>query len=175
LIHGGHPSINALVMTFSMLVSIAASVLFGLAPALETSRIDLTEALKEGSRGSTLGRRLLRESMVAFEVCASLVLLIGAALLVRSFIGLERTSPGFRSENVLVARISLPVAQYPEPTQRNTFARSLLERMARDPWSAIRRNGRLSPVQRWPGKWRGRIRRASAQPSPHESIDGGGM
>ncbi|PYX55512.1 MAG: hypothetical protein DMG76_17925, partial [Acidobacteria bacterium] len=58
LIHGSHPAINAWVMGFSIVVSIATSMLFGLAPALETSRIDLTEALKEGSRGSTTGRRL---------------------------------------------------------------------------------------------------------------------
>ncbi len=129
LIHGGHPAINAWVMGFSIFVSIAASMLFGLAPALETSRIDLTEALKEGSRGSTMGRRLLRESMVAFEVCASLVLLIGAGLLVRSFVRLERTSPGFQSENVLAGFVSLPVAQYREPAQRAAFARSALERV----------------------------------------------
>jgi putative ABC transport system permease protein len=129
LIHGSRPSINVWVMGFSLFVSIVASVLFGLAPALETSRIDLTEALKEGSRGSTAGRRMLRESMVAFEVCASLVLLIGAGLLVKSFVRLEHTSPGFRSENVLTAFVSLPVAQYREPSQRAAFARSVLERV----------------------------------------------
>jgi putative ABC transport system permease protein len=104
-------------------------MLFGIAPALETSRIDLTDALKEGSRGSTTGRRLLRESMVAFEVCASLVLLIGAGLLVRSFVRLEHTNPGFQSEKVLTAFVSLPVAQYREPSQRAAFARSVLERV----------------------------------------------
>jgi putative ABC transport system permease protein len=129
LIHGARPSVNAWVMGFSLFVSIAASMLFGIAPALETSRIDLTEALKEGSRGSTVGRRLLRESMVAFEVCASLVLLIGAGLLVRSFVRLEHTSPGFQSEKVLTAFVSLPVAQYREPSQRAAFARSVLERV----------------------------------------------
>jgi putative ABC transport system permease protein len=129
LIHGARPSINAWVMGFSLFVSIAASMLFGIAPALETSRIDLTEALKEGSRGSTVGRRLLRESMVAFEVCASLVLLIGAGLLVRSFVRLEHTSPGFQSEKVLTAFVSLPVAQYREPSQRAPFARLVLERV----------------------------------------------
>jgi len=129
LIPGSHPTVNAWVMGFSIVVSIATSMLFGLAPALETSRIDLTEALKEGSRGSTTGRRLLRESMVAFEVGVSLVLLIGAGLLVRSFIRLERTSPGFHSENVLTAFVSLPVAQYREPAQRAAFARSVLERV----------------------------------------------
>jgi predicted permease len=129
LTHGGRPSINAWVMGFSIFVSIVASILFGLAPALETSRIDLTEALKEGSRGSAMRRRLLRESMVGFEVCASLVLLIAAGLLVRSFVFLERTSPGFQSENVLTAFVSLPLAQYREPAQRAAFARSVLERV----------------------------------------------
>ncbi len=129
LIHGARPSINAWVMGFSLFVSIAASMLFGIAPALETSRIDLREALKEGSHRSTVGRRLLRESMVAFEVCASLVLLIGAGLLVRSFVRLEHTSPGFQSEKVLTAFVSLPVAQYREPSQRAAFARSVLERV----------------------------------------------
>jgi putative ABC transport system permease protein len=129
LIHGPRPSINAWMLGFSIFVSVAASVLFGLAPAIETSRIDLTEALKDGSRGSTAGRKLLRESMVAFEVCASLVLLIGSGLLVTSFVRLERTSPGFHPENVLVASVSLPVAQYQEPAQRAAFARSVLERV----------------------------------------------
>ena len=129
LIHGGMPAINTWVMGFSILVSILASVLFGLAPALETSRIDLVETLKEGSRGATAGRRLLRESMVALEVGASLVLLIGAGLLIESFVRLERTSPGFRPENVLTAQLSLPVAQYREPAQRAAFARSLLDRV----------------------------------------------
>jgi putative ABC transport system permease protein len=129
LIHGGRPSVNAWVMGFSIFVSIVASILFGLAPALETSRIDLTEALKEGSRGSGMRPRLLRESMVAFEVCTSLVLLIAAGLLVRSFVLLERTSPGFQSENVLTAFVSLPLAQYREPAQRAAFARSVLERV----------------------------------------------
>jgi putative ABC transport system permease protein len=128
LIHGARPSINAWVMGFSGFVSIAASVLFGIAPALETSA-DLTGALKEGSRGSTVGRKRLRKSIVAFEVGASLVLLIGAGLLVRSFVRLEHTNPGFQSEKVLTAFVSLPVVQYREPSQRAAFARSVLERI----------------------------------------------
>ena len=129
LIRGASPSLNAWVMGFSVFVSIVASTLFGLAPALETSRVDIVETLKEGARGSAGGRKLLRESMVAFEVCISLVLLIGAGLLVRSFVRLQHTSPGFQSENVLTAFVSLPVAQYKEPAQRAAFGRSLLERV----------------------------------------------
>jgi putative ABC transport system permease protein len=129
LIHGSRPSLNAWVMCFSLVLAIASSVLFGLAPAFEISRFDLTDALKEGSRGTSMGRKYLRESLVALEVCLSLVLLIGAGLLVRSFSRLQHTNPGFRSENVLTAFLSLPVAQYREPSQRAAFARSALERI----------------------------------------------
>jgi putative ABC transport system permease protein len=129
LIRGTHPDINAWVLVFSILLSIAASVIFGLAPALEISRTDLNDALKEGSRGSTGGRRLLRESMVALEVAASLVLLIGAGLLVRSFVRLERADPGFRSGNVLTAQMILPVVQYKQPSQLGAFQKALMERV----------------------------------------------
>jgi putative ABC transport system permease protein len=128
LIQGTQPAINGWVMAFTMLLSIAASVIFGLAPALETSRIDLNDALKESSRGSTGGRRFLRESMVAIEVAASLMLLIGAGLLVRSFVRLEHADPGFRAENVLTGIIVLPVNQYKQPAQIAAFETSLLDR-----------------------------------------------
>src|SRR5260370_3177534 len=76
-----------------------------------------------------MGRRVLGESMVAFEVGGSLVLLIGAGVLVRSFVRLKRQSPGFQSENGLAGFVSLPVDQYREPAQRAAFARSALERV----------------------------------------------
>ena len=98
LIRGTQPAINGWVMAFTMILSFAASVIFGSAPALETSRVDLNDALKESSRGVTGGRRLLRESMVAIEVAASLMLLIGAGLLVRSFVRLERADQDFATK-----------------------------------------------------------------------------
>ncbi|MGA3190004.1 MAG: ABC transporter permease [Bryobacteraceae bacterium] len=130
LITGTQPAINGWVMAFTMLLSIGASIIFGIAPALETSRIDLNDALKESSRGVTGGRRILRESMVSIEVAASLILLIGAGLLVRSFVRLEHSDPGFRAENVLTGTLVLPVNQYKEPVQIAAFERSLLERAA---------------------------------------------
>jgi putative ABC transport system permease protein len=128
LIRGTQPAINGWVMAFTMLLSVAASMIFGLAPALEMSRVDLNDALKESSRGATGGRRFLRESMVAIEVAASLMLLIGAGLLVRSFIQLEHAAPGFNTENVLTGTIVLPVNQYKQPAQIAAFEKSLLER-----------------------------------------------
>jgi putative ABC transport system permease protein len=129
LIRGPQPAINAWAAAFSLLVSMAASVIFGLAPAIELSQVDLNDALKETARGSTAGRRLLRESLVIFEVAASIVLLIGAGLLVSSFVHLQRADPGFRSENVLTAIIPLPVTDYPLSWQRIAFQRTLLERL----------------------------------------------
>jgi len=129
LIPGLQPAVNVWVMVFSFLLSFAASVVFGLAPAIQTSDIDVNDALKESSRGSTGARRLMRESMVVIEVAVSLVLLIGAGLLVRSFIRLESASPGFRPENVLIALISLPITDYPLLSQRVAFKGALLERV----------------------------------------------
>ncbi len=128
LIQGTQPAINGWVMAFTMLLSIGASMIFGLAPAVEMSRIDLNDTLKESSRGVTGGRRFLRESMVAIEVAASLVLLIGAGLLVRSFVRLQHAAPGFRAANVLTGTIVLPVNQYTQPAQIAAFETSLLER-----------------------------------------------
>lgn len=128
LIRGTQPAINGWAMAFTILLSFAASLIFGLVPALETSRVDLNDALKESSRGVAGGRRFLRESMVAIEVAASLMLLIGAGLLVRSFVRLERADPGFRAENVLTASLVLPVNQYKQPSQIAAFETSLLER-----------------------------------------------
>lgn len=128
LIRGTQPAMNGWVLFFSIALSVSASVLFGLAPTLAASRVDLADSLREGARGSTAGRRLLRESMVALEVAVSLVLLIGTGLLVRSFLKLAGENPGFRSENVLTATVSLPAAQYHEAAQRAVFARTLLER-----------------------------------------------
>jgi putative ABC transport system permease protein len=129
LIPGLQPAINGWVMAFSLLLSIGANLVFGLAPAIETAGTDVNDALRENSRGSSGGRRILRECIVVFEVAASVVLLIGAGLLVRSFVRLENTNTGFRPENLLTGVVPLPVTDYPLPAQRIAFERSLLERV----------------------------------------------
>lgn len=128
LIRGQQPQVNLWVLGFTVAISALASVIFGLAPAMETSRIDLSDALKEGSRGSSGGRRFLRESMVAVEVAISLVLLIGAGLLVRSFVRLESSDAGFNPRNILTAAVVLPGAQYPVKAQHE-FRRAVMERV----------------------------------------------
>ena len=127
LIRGTQPAMNFWVLLFSLALSIATSLLFGLAPALAISRVDLAESLKEGSRGSTARRRVLRQSLVAFEIAASLILLIGGGLLARSFANLVNEDPGFRRKNVLAATLVLPPAHYSQP-QKLAFTRALLDR-----------------------------------------------
>ena len=129
LIPGPQPAINGWAMAFSLLLSILASIIFGVTPAIETSGVNVNDALKESSRGSSGGRRVLRESIVVIEVAASLVLLIGAGLLVRSLVRLESIDPGFRSKNVLTAVVPLPITDYPLPSDRIVFERALLERV----------------------------------------------
>ncbi|MFN2541935.1 MAG: ABC transporter permease [Chthoniobacterales bacterium] len=108
--------LSVLAMTFG--VSVVTGILFGLVPALVSSKPELTEALKEGGRGSTAGvhRNRLRNSLIVAETVLALVLLIGAGLLVKSFIRLQSVSPGFNPHNVLTADVSLPVLKYPRGT-----------------------------------------------------------
>lgn len=97
------------VLLFTALVALLTGVGFGLVPALSASRPDLHEALKDGTRGTTVGRGRLRKALVVFEVALSLILLIGAGLMVRSFVHLRAVDPGFRVDHALMLRVSLPV------------------------------------------------------------------
>src|SRR5256885_1354607 len=95
--------------------AVATGILIGLIPALASGKPELTEALKEGGRGSTTGlrRNRLRNSLVIAEVALALVLLVGAGLLLKSFVRLQNVNPGFESRNVLTMEVSLPLMKYP--------------------------------------------------------------
>jgi putative ABC transport system permease protein len=123
---------NSAVFGFTFVVSILTGVLFGLAPALKSARPDLIETLKEGgktSAGSAAGTRL-RSSLVAIEIAIALTLLIGAGLLINSFIRLNRVELGYRPENVLLARLSLSGPGYPGGDERIAFLQRVCERIA---------------------------------------------
>jgi len=106
--------LNAAVFAFTLLIALSTGMLFGLAPALQAAGADLQQSLRDGGRGSTGGVRhaRLRSFLVVGEVSLACVLLIGAGLMLRSFVNLLRTDPGFRPEHVLTASLSLPAEQY---------------------------------------------------------------
>jgi putative ABC transport system permease protein len=122
--------VDPIALGFTLLTCIVTGLLFGLAPALTTSRIDLTTALKQGGKGSTSGGRLLKNAFVVAQVALSLVLLTGAGLMVRSFLLVRAVSPGFDSRELLTARVSLPVSRYSSYEQCASFARQLNDRIA---------------------------------------------
>jgi predicted permease len=112
-------------------VAFITGLLFGLAPALRLARPELQSSLKEGTRGGSVGRaqQRLGRVLVAGEVALAVVVVIGAALLVRSFWMLRNVDPGFDPSNVLAVDVALPVARY-DPNATTTFYRQLVERMA---------------------------------------------
>src|ERR1700676_2136842 len=122
------------VLAFTLLVSLATGILFGLAPAF-SSRHVTHDALKEGGRGGTAGAgsQRLRGALVVAEVALSLTLLVGAGLLIRSFLRLQEVDTGFRPEGVLTMRVSLPEEKYTKVEQTRTFYRELLDRIRRLP------------------------------------------
>jgi putative ABC transport system permease protein len=123
------------VLLFTVLVSLATGLLFGLAPVVAVSRADTHSALKEGGRGGTAGAasRRLRGALVVLEVALALALLAGSGLLIRSFLHLQEVDGGFRADGVLTLRLALPEQKYSRPAQTRAFYRDLLGLVRRLP------------------------------------------
>ncbi len=122
-------SIDGSVLLFALGISVATGILFGLAPAWQASRSSIGSVLKEGGRSSTASSgRWVRSGILVAEVAMSIVLLVGAALLLRSFARLTNVDPGFRPEHVLAFRVALPNT-YPKRPQRVAFFNTLLDRL----------------------------------------------
>lgn len=121
--------IDAVTFIFTLVVTLVTGVLFGLAPALGASKPDLNQMLKESGRGTAGGRRRLRESLVVAELALALVMLVGAGLLMNSFLKLQAVDPGFNPNHLLTMTVSLNGAsQYVGPA-REAFYRQLTERL----------------------------------------------
>ncbi|HJU65029.1 MAG TPA: ABC transporter permease [Gemmatimonadaceae bacterium] len=114
--------VDANVLAFTLGLSLLTAILFGLAPALQAARQAGEEALKDGARATASGgRRRLRNVLVVAEIAFAVVLLVGAGLLISSFVRLRRLDPGFRPENVVAMKVGLPRSMYPEPLRRVAF------------------------------------------------------
>ena len=117
--------VDAPVLVFTLAVSLLTGLLFGLAPALQASRPNLTEGLKEGERGSSGRRQRLRSVLVVGEVALTLTLLVGAGLLIQSFRRVLQVDPGFKAQNLLTMQVSVnnpdgqQVANFFEQLQQN--------------------------------------------------------
>jgi putative ABC transport system permease protein len=121
--------IDLRVLGFTAAITLLTGLLFGAAPALQTSRVDLNDTLKEGGRGASGVRSRARSLLVVAEIALSLVVLVGAGLMIQSFLRLKRVNIGLDAHNVLTANVSLPRARYKEDDQRIAFYKQLLERM----------------------------------------------
>jgi putative ABC transport system permease protein len=119
----GSVGIDWRVLTFSLLVSLVTSLLFGLAPAFMGTRLNLVDALKQGGRSGTPGRssQRVRGLLVITEMAMCLMLLLGASLLVRSLVRLQGQNLGIRQDHLLRGRIYLPPVRYPNPAVRTRF------------------------------------------------------
>ncbi len=123
--------VNRTVFLFTLAISVITGIVFGLVPALQASKPDLNEGLKECGRGSSGGprRHRVRAALVVTEIALSLVLLVGAGLMIRSFSRLLAVDPGFKSDNVLTAFVSLPLSKYPQHQAQVAFFDGLIERL----------------------------------------------
>lgn len=128
-------SIDGRVLAFTFFVSIITALIFGFLPALQFSKPDLQGSLKEGGRGATTGsaRSRIRNLMVVAEVALALVLLVGAGLLMRSFVNLLSVDPGFVKENVLALQVFVYADKYRAPQQRAAFFNETVDRISSVP------------------------------------------
>jgi len=110
-------NVDLVVLIVTAVVAVGTGILFGLIPAFASAKPELTEALKEGGRGSTSGarRNQVRNSLVVAEIALALVLLVGAGLLLKSYARVQDVNPGFNPNNVLTMEVSLPQLKYPSP------------------------------------------------------------
>lgn len=151
----GEVRIDGAVLGAAAFASVACGLAFGLMPALAASHVDLREALGDGGgRGASQSRTSLRgtRTLVAAQLAIAVVLLVGAALLVRTFAHLVRTDVGYRTDaSILTFRVNLPPAKYPEPEARGALLRTFVERVHALP--GVRLVG-YTAVSPWNGGWK---------------------
>ena len=127
------------VLAFTLLLGVVTGIVFGVVPAISVIRGNTNSLLKDDATRGSAGRAtgFFRAALVVAEVAITLVLLVGAGLLIKSFANLQRVDPGFQSENVLTAQIALPASRYPQPEARRAFWQRLAEKAKQIPGASV--------------------------------------
>ena len=166
----GEVAVNGRAFAFALALSVATGLLFGLAPAARALRLDLRGGLGEGGRAlaghRSAGRT--RALLVLAEVALACMLLIGAALLLRSFVRLQQVDPGFTPRGILTARVTLPRARYDDPVRQTAFADALLEQVRSLPGVASAALTSDAPLGDGPPYWSFAV--AGVEPPPPEVV-----
>lgn len=162
--------VNGVVIAFTFGIAFLTSLIFGLIPALQTSRPQIEQSLRDTSRGSTGGARShrLRFAFVVSQFALSLVLLVGAGLLIRSFAELRAVEPGFEARGVVTFWQALPKARYGEVDQQTRFFDQLLAKLTSLP--GIEDAGMVSPLP-FSGNDQGRTFTIAGQPAPAQGME----
>jgi putative ABC transport system permease protein len=148
-------TLDGSVLGFTAVLAIVTGILFGLLPALQLSRPDVTGVLKDGGRSGTAGRsrQLARRVLVVLQLASSVVLALAAGLLIRSLIELNRIDLGFNPGNVLTAQVQVPATDYPQPADVVRFHRQVTERITQIPGVRAAGSARVLPLARSIGDW----------------------
>ena len=147
--------LDTTVVAFTLLITVGSTLLAGIVPALRTSRPNLIDALRERAGSSrSSGGKLFRDGMVVLEVTLSFVLLVGAGLMVRSFIALQTADPGFNPQGVMTFNLNLPNDKYPTPDVQFRFVDQLYERISQMP--GVEDVGTIGPMPLTGGGFNGR-------------------
>ncbi len=163
--------LDARMLLFALLLSILTGIVFGLAPALQSARVDLNEALKQsgGRAASSLGGKV-RSAMIVLQVALSLVLLVGAGLLIQTLLHLQSQYSVLNPEKVLTLRTVLPSSKYAEPSQRSNFYQRVLERVGKLPGVVSAGYTTAVPLS-WKGGTSGFYPEGTKDPLPGMSYD----
>jgi hypothetical protein len=143
------------VVLFMLLITVGSTLLAGIFPALRSARPNLIDALRERAGSSrSSGGRLFRDGMVVLEVTLSFVLLVGAGLMLRSFVALQTADPGFDPRGVMTFNLNLPNDKYPTPDVQFRFVDQLYERIVQMP--GVESAGTIGPMPLAGGGFNGR-------------------
>lgn len=164
--------IDARVLVFALLASLATTVVCGLIPALQSSRADLQQTLKESSRSSTGGRRsrVLQNGLVISELALSFILLIGAGLAIRSFVQVQQINPGFNVERLITMTLNAPGIRYPDQARITSFYKNIIGQVATAPGVESAAVSSALPLGGG-GLYLGRVFLIEGQPEPPASED----